>query len=147
MNRFERGVTKLYNAFNESRLNQNQCSACAVGNLLGHRFWSGGSNENNKNDIRTMQVRAAAVNIWRYKENKENKENDSGYTLSELAKIECIFLDCFVGLHREVEHEPQYQYKGLIAVIDYLAELDGIKDYGEHEKAFKEVLTRELKEI
>jgi hypothetical protein len=130
MKRFENAAVKLYNAFNNGTLDQNKCGACAVGNLLGHRFWMGSSNTRTKLIEGVSTVKPLSRNLIRLlKEHsiKEIVENTSDYTIGELSKIEQTFLDSFVGLNYNEEKSKDNQYNALMAVLEYLAELDDIK--------------------
>jgi len=132
MNRFENAALKLYNAFNKRELNQNDCSACAVGNLLDSQYmWKGSSNVNSGGVVKKC---------FRYPINLNGNFNTSDYTVYELSKVEQIFLDSFVGLDSDKELHKDNQYKALINVLDYLAELDNIKVPEIQIEKFKQVL-------
>jgi hypothetical protein len=130
MNRFENAALKLYNAFNNGTLDQNKCTACAVGNLLGHAFWTGSANTTTEliEGVRTVQPLTRDL-IRMHKDHSIKKlvENKSGYTIEELSKIEQTFLGSFVGLNYNEEKSKDNQYNALMAVLEYLAELDNIK--------------------
>lgn len=142
MKRFNQAVEKLYTAFNAGTLDQNKCSACAVGNIVGHGHWDGGHNEtyNYKNQSKTEVVlggrRATRIEFY------NPSSNQSGYTAKQLAKVEGIFLDTFVGVPLKDELNPEHQYNGLMNVIAYLAELDNIEEYKAHEESFRKILNR-----
>ena len=124
--RFEKSALLLYNAFNKGKLNQNQCYACAVGNLLGHDNWSGSSNnwrESANNAKKLFVVKDCRLPISFH----NDFVNTSDYTTKELTKIEEIFLDSFVGLKVIDELSKDNQYNALMNVLEYLAELDNIK--------------------
>jgi len=130
MRRFENAAVKLYNAFNNGTLDQNKCTACAVGNLLGHGFWSGSSNTHAELIGGVSKVETFTRNLIRMHKDhsiKELVENTSEYTIEELSKIEQTFLDSFVGLNFKEEKSKDNQYNALMAVLEYLAELDNIK--------------------
>ena len=131
--RFEKSALLLYNAFNKGILNQNQCSACAVGNLLGHGNWSGSAN----NARKLFVVKDFRLPISFY----NDCVNTSDYTTKELTKIEEIFLDSFVGLQVKDELSKDNQYNALMNVLEYLAELDNIKIPEVTIEKFKNVLT------
>jgi len=134
MERFEKSALILYNAFNKGALNQNICRACVVGNLLGHGNWIGSSNMSRfLTYVERFTRRPVHLNL--------HTPNTSGYTIEELSKIEGIFLDSFVGLLRTEEMSKDNQYKALMNVLEYLAELDGIKIPEVTIESFKSVLT------
>lgn len=128
--RYDKAVNQLYNAFNKGTLNAFSCKACAVGNMVGHGRWK----------INTI----FQGNIVRLKDTSIfflPPEHDD-YTVKELDKIEYIFLSNFDLVNKNGSNKES-QFKGLMAVIEYLAELDGIKSISEQYEAFKEVLERE----
>jgi len=132
MNRFENAALKLYNAFNKGELNQNDCSACAVGNLLdGQYMWEGSSNKSSNDVIKKCFRTPISLN---------GNFNTSDYTVDELSKVEQIFLDSFVGLDSDKELHKDNQYKALMNVLDHLAELDNIKVPEIQIEKFKKVL-------
>ena len=132
MNRFENAALKLYNAFNKGELNQNDCSACAVGNLLdGQGMWVGSSNETGGNVVKKSCREIIDL---------KSSFNTSDYTINELSCVEQIFLDSFVGLDTDKELHKDNQYKALMNVLDYLAELDNIKVPQIQIDKFKQVL-------
>ena len=135
MRRFENAVVKLYNAFNNGTLNQNRCDACAVGNLLGHGFWSGSSNIAKEYSKGLIIVKACERELIRMR-----KHNTSEYTIEELSKIEQTFLDSFVGLNFKEEKSKGNQYNALMNVLEYLAKIDGIKVTEVTVNEFKRVL-------
>lgn len=143
MRRFENAAVKLYNAFNSGELDQNRCTACAVGNLLGHGFWTGSSNTNTKNSLGVSIVKAYSRELIRMHRDyiiKELVENTSDYTIEELSKIEQTFLDSFVGVNYKEEKSKDNQYNALMNVLEYLAELDNIKVPEVTVNEFKRVL-------
>jgi hypothetical protein len=132
MNRFENAAVKLYNAFNNGTLDQNKCTACAVGNLLGHGFWTGSSNTNTKSieGVRIVKPQSRELirmhmDLITHKDHGIKETVD--YTIEELSKIEQTFLDSFVGLNYKEEKSKDNQYNALMAVLEYLAELDNIE--------------------
>lgn len=103
--RFEKAVTKLYKAFHEGTLNAFSCKACAVGNIIEHGLWSGGFNS---------LISPYEIIIY--------GKNESGYSEKELTEIEFLFMCA----HQEELETKEQQFKGLCAVVEYLAKLDNI---------------------
>ena len=125
--RFENAVMKLYNAFHENTLNATQCSACAVGNILGHGNWTCGSGfyyfVKNMDTPREFLLRG---------------KNNSNYSEEELAMIEMKFIKAhgYEG-YTDDSKNKDIQFKGLCAVVEYLAELDGIPNPMDYTKLFE----------
>lgn len=124
--RFDSSVTKLYNAFHEGRLRAANCSYCAVGNIVGHGNWHGGF----KNDFKSY------IGF--------DKENKSGYSSKELSKVEFEFIKHIIEqdkngmyLFIDLEETKENQFKGLCAVVEYLAELDNIPNPMDYTKLFE----------
>jgi len=116
--RFEKAVTKLYKAFHEGALNAYNCHACAVGNMCdGYAKW--GVNSRNRigqiTDIRCKEL--------------------SKYELSELGRVEKIFMSYFPESH--LSDNKELQFKGLCAVVEYLCELDGIQNVMDYSSLFE----------
>lgn len=124
--RFEKAVTKLYNAFHEGTLNAFACEACAVGNIVGHGNWA-------FQNVVDFSVYKAIY--------KEPVPNDSGYNVDELMKIEKIFLLNFPIEERCLFNgngrDKNNQFKGLCAVVEYLCELDGIPNVMDYSSLFE----------
>lgn len=125
--RFDEAVTKLYNAFNEGNLNAYKCKACAVGNICNNtEEWGeiAGFYANNFHNT-------IPENIPNYLE--------TGYSTLELMKVE----DLFMNPINFVTNKTQEEFNGLMTVIKYLAELDGIEVPTITVEQFESVLERE----
>jgi hypothetical protein len=129
--RFENAVMKLYNAFHENRLNGLKCEACAVGNMC-------------DNDYRWNSDRDSIIANRNIPLNYQEK---TGYSAFELRNIEYLFM---MGLRvkklGEIPDTPKWsntdkdkdaQFKGLCAVVEYLAELDNIPNPMDYTKLFE----------
>jgi hypothetical protein len=109
MNRFENAALKLYNAFNKGELNAMDTCACAVGNLCNNEdFWTGSN----------------------YKPFKT--KNITGYDMEEIKNIENLFMFGERDINKRALWNAQSmtkenQYNALMAVLEYLSELDNIK--------------------
>lgn len=121
--RFENAVMKLYDAFHKGELKYSSCEKCAVGNIVGHSrwffsspslIWGGIIRPHNK------------MHMW---------NNNSGYSISELAKVEHIFIMAFEEV-RDSSHKES-QFKGLCAVVEYLCELDNIPNVMDYKWLFE----------
>lgn len=146
--RFDEAEAVLYKAFNEGTLNANDCTACAVGNMC-----------NTDNKIWHMGNSLAEIR------DKDSYEGGSPkheyYKGLELFQVERVFLKAHqdYALELEVIQTPcelayypiegkilknkQAQFNGLMAVLNYLAELDNIETIDEQYSKFKVVLDRE----
>jgi hypothetical protein len=109
MNRFENAAVKLYNAFNKGELNAMDACACAVGNLCNNEdFWRG----NHSQPLKTKKV--------------------TGYNMEEIYIIEHLFMFGVQDVNKKslwcaLNMTKENQYNALMAVLEYLAELDNIK--------------------
>jgi hypothetical protein len=125
MNRFENAAIKLYNAFNKGELNANECTTCAVGNLCNNEtYWV----------PRSPKYNAAKV------------KEVTGYNLLETQNIEDLFMfgtktNVATSLWNSARMTKENQYDGLMLVLEYLAELDGIEIPEVTVENFKKVLT------
>lgn len=154
-NRFDDAVTKLYTAYHNNTLDAMDCKHCAVGNLCNNSdAWIG-----------CMLGFGRVGSINRINPSFKNITN---YSNQELATIELVFLygikdntkehvfknvisndEVKAGLFSKTE-QKELQFKGLCAVIEYLAELDGIENPFNFDKLFnddKEVSKLELELI
>jgi hypothetical protein len=137
--RFEKAVMKLYKAFHDDELNAWNCQKCAVGNLC-----DGDSNwvkiiSNGAFDFRTIDLETDLSKII----DIPNVMN-TNYSALELAEIENLFM---FGRIMKKNIEPSYfdnisdkkekQFKGLCAVVEYLAELDNIPNPMDYTKLFE----------
>jgi len=121
--RFEKAVSKLYKAFHDDDLNFGDCSACAVGSIVGHGEW----------------YLSSPLEIWsgNYELPLEAdiQENNSGYSIIELSNIERIFILAFKDSFDPNDKESQF--KGLCAVVEYLCELEGIENIMDYQCLFE----------
>lgn len=132
--RFNNAVTKLYTAFHEGTLDYGLCQKCAVGTILGHGTWLFNS----------------PSTIWARMKGRELtdmtlRNNNSGYNLKELVKVEKVFILAFKNSKNPSNKESQF--KGLCAVIEYLAKLDNIPNPFNFDNLFnqdKEIASLEL---
>jgi hypothetical protein len=139
--RFEKALSALYNAFHENKLHSNKCSACAVGNILGHDRWYGG---NFSRYILRKDPCVEQIFIVGF--------NNSGYSGKELAIVEYIFMkevhkDVKLYTNRErgrlsydydeLKETPETHFNGLCAVVEYLAKLDNIPNPMDYSKVFE----------
>jgi hypothetical protein len=123
--RFDKAVTKLYNAFHENRLNGMDCKACAVGNMCDNvDYWTNWSSYKKRKEI--------SIKI--------------GYSFVEIDNIESLFM--FGVKINEIEESKwdvgnkehkgkETQFKGLCAVVEYLCELDNIPNIMDYTKLFE----------
>jgi hypothetical protein len=120
--RFENAVMKLYNAFHENTLDSFDCQNCAVGNIC----------DNNSN---WANARLTVSEGWDYN-NKIAKETalKSNYSLKELEIVEGIFVK---EVPYELKTDKETQFKGLCAVVEYLAGLDNIPNPMDYTKLFE----------
>lgn len=124
--RFENAVTKLYKAFHEGRLRKGFCHMCAVGNMVGGRTeW-----------YNYIIGKERGDECLKYKDKEGKQEglyqiNSTGYSLSEINKIEKLF-------ETNTTKDMQGMFKGLCAVVEYLCELDNIPNVMSFQSLFEQ---------
>jgi len=131
--RFENAVSKLYNAFHENRLNAMNCQACAVGNICDNsEDWKDSFGHalilDNNNFITEMEE-CPIVREPYFK---------NGYNQNELHNVEKAFLSQWINKsYNSGKTDRELQFKGLCAVVEYLAELDNIPNPMDYSKVFE----------
>lgn len=81
--RLEHALIKLYKAYHNNRLNPEDCTACAVGNILDNQdSWKHFSNEHGS--LQLNYIGSVHQNLGR---------KFNGYTPQEILQIEKVFLD------------------------------------------------------
>jgi hypothetical protein len=145
--RFDEAEAVLYKAFNEGTLNANDCTACAVGNMCNtdNKWYMG----NSLTEIRDKDS---------YEGGSPKHEYYKGL---ELFQVERVFLKAHQDyalefgviqtpcelfsnhIQGKILKNKQAQFNGLMAVLNYLAELDDIETIDEQYSKFKVVLDRE----
>lgn len=126
--RFEKAVSKLYTAFHKGELDAMDCSACAVGNIVGHSDWDGWAF--NRIGARFIGLEEPKVFSFRY-------PTDSDYTSEELKIIEYVFLKEWDNAKSANGKDKEIQFKGLCAVVEYLCELDNIPNVMDYSSLFE----------
>ena len=131
--RFEESATKLYSAFNEGTLNAMDCTFCAVGNLCNNEtYWSKFHDEATGKDNIPDEVKVKKV---------------TGYNMNEINNIESLFMYGTIAGTTRLWHPrdmtKENQFDGLMAVLNYLAELDSIQSIEEQYDKFKTVIERD----
>lgn len=134
--RLEQALIKLYNAYHNDRLNPEDCTACAVGNILdNHESWK----------HLTLQHGSLQLSyVGRVHQNLGRKFN--GYSPFEILQIEKIFLEA-CGFKTPLCHynrkpinptDKDVLFKGLNAVVAYLCKLDNIPNVMDFSKIFEQ---------
>ena len=133
--RLELALTKLYNAFHNNTLDPEDCTACAVGNILdNHDSWKHLSNEHGSlqlNYIGTVHQRLG--------------RKFNGYSPQELMEIEKVFLDacgfktplCHYNPKPQNPKDKEILFHGLCAVVELLCSLDNISNVMDYSKLFE----------
>lgn len=120
--RFENAVSKLYKAFHEGKLDSGSCSACAVGNICDRNpMWEIAGGFFSAKQANGSRLEYAMKVI-----------NHTGYSREELNEVERIFIKAVKW--RETK---RFHFKGLCAVVEYLAELDGIPNPMDYKALFE----------
>ena len=133
--RLEQAIIKLYTAFHNNTLDPEDCTACAVGNILdNHESWKHLSNEHGSlqlNYIGTVHQRLG--------------RKFNGYTPQELLELEKVFLEacgfktplCHYNPKPQSPRDKESLFNGLCAVVSFLCSLDNIPNVMEYSKLFE----------
>lgn len=133
--RLENAIVKLYNAFHNNRLDPEDCTACAVGNILdNHDSWKHLSNEHGSlqlNYIGTVHQRLG--------------RKFNGYSPQELLEIEKTFLEacgfrtplCHYDPKPSDPRDKERLFNGLSAVVAFLCRLDNIPNVMDYSRLFE----------
>jgi hypothetical protein len=123
--RFEEAITKLYKAFHDGTLELYDCLNCAVGNICNNTGEWYDILRSSKKGYNMYNNPLTKYDIC----NMPNEILKFGYSSFELATIENIFANnCNCG---------NDNFKGLCAVVEYLAELDNIPNPMDYSKLFE----------
>ncbi|MFD1162746.1 Na(+)-translocating NADH-quinone reductase subunit F [Hwangdonia seohaensis] len=134
-NRLESAIKKLYTAYYSNQLFPECCKQCAVGNILDKTDgWQHLSDYHG-----ALQLNY----IGRVHQNLGRKFN--GYSPLELLQIEAVFLTACgyqLPLHHKnnkpkIPNDNDVLFDGLIAVIGFLCELDGVSNTMDYTKCFE----------
>jgi hypothetical protein len=134
--RLEQALIKLYNAYHNNRLNPEDCTACAVGNILdNHDSW-----KHLSNDHGSLQLSY----LGRVHQNLGRKFN--GYSPKEIVQIEKVFLNacgfktplCHYNPKPNNPKSNETLFNGLSAVVAFLCELDNIGNVMDFSKIFEQ---------
>lgn len=158
--RFEKAYNALYNAFMNDTLAKGTCIACAVGNIVADAM---GAKVYKQKELGIILFRCDYVNFWwndlffttqcgqriiKISENNKVKQlrkkilNLTGYTWRELAKVEKAFEENTEIPFDKYNHHTskkvmEDQFKGLMAVMDVLIELDEVKEGEKYKNNFR----------
>ena len=134
--RLEQALIKLYNAYHNNTLDPEDCTACAVGNILdNHDSWKHLSNEHGSlqlNYIGTVHQRLG--------------RKFNGYSPQELLEIEKVFLMacgfetplCHYNPKPQNPRDKDVLFQGLFAVVSLLCELEGLDNVMNYSKLFEQ---------
>jgi hypothetical protein len=134
--RLENALIKLYNAYHNNRLNPEDCTACAVGNILdNHESWKHLSDQHGS--LKLSYLGSVHQNLGR---------KFNGYTPQELLQIEKTFLEScgFTTPLRHYNQKPinprsnEVLFKGLCAIVALLCQLDDIDNVMDYSKIFEQ---------
>lgn len=133
--RLEQALIKLYNAFHNNRLNPEDCTACAVGNILdNHDSWKHLSN--NHGSLKLSYLGTLHQNLGR---------KFNGYSPKEIIEIEKVFLES-CGFKTPLCHYNQKPinptskevlFDGLTAVVALLCKFDNASNVMEFSRIFE----------
>ncbi|MEQ6123638.1 Na(+)-translocating NADH-quinone reductase subunit F [Pseudotenacibaculum sp. MALMAid0570] len=134
--RLEQALIKLYNAYHNNTLDPEDCTACAVGNILdNHDSWKHLSNEHGSlqlNYIGTVHQRLG--------------RKFNGYSPQEILEIEKVFLEacgfktplCHYNPKPQNPRDKDVLFVGLFAVVSLLCELDNMQNVMDYSKLFEQ---------
>ena len=132
--RLENALTKLYNAFHNDRLHPEDCTACAVGNILDNKeYW-----KHLSDDHGAFQLNYVG------KVHQRLGRRFNGYTPLELLQIETVFLKACgyqIPLHHQHKKpanptDKELLFEGLQAVVAFLCKLDRVPNVMDYSKLF-----------
>lgn len=133
--RLEQALIKLYNAFHNNRLNPEDCTACAVGNILDNLdSWKHLSNDHGS--LKLSYVGKVHQNLGR---------KFNGYSPLEILEVEKVFLEA-CGFKTPLCHynkkplnasSKEVLFDGLCAVVNYLCKLENIPNVMDYSKLFE----------
>lgn len=133
--RLEQALIKLYNAFHNNTLHPEDCTACAVGNILDN-FDSWKHLSENHGSLQLSYVGRVHQNLGR---------KFNGYTPLEILKIEKIFLEacgfktplCHYNPKPQNPTDKEVLFKGLCSVVSFLCKLDNVPNVMDYSKLFE----------
>ncbi|MGA9651938.1 hypothetical protein [Pedobacter sp.] len=154
--RFKNAIDALVYAFFNDTLAKSECSACAVGNIVAHAFGKKLNPERldfsvrNDNGTPNDAWGQAFATDWGYQDIVKSKLKDArvlecinstGYSVLEMAKVEKAFESNTKIRYSAYDNHSkdeimQDQYKGLMAVVSVLCEIEGIEDPSEYKELF-----------
>ncbi|MFY9241939.1 MAG: Na(+)-translocating NADH-quinone reductase subunit F [Polaribacter sp.] len=134
--RLEQALIKLYNAYHNNKLNPEDCSACAVGNIL--------DNFDSWKHLTEGHGSLQLSYVGRVHQNLGRKFN--GYTPQEILQIEKVFLEacgfktplCHYNQKPKNPTSNEVLFNGLSAVVELLCELDSIPNLMNLSKLFEQ---------
>jgi hypothetical protein len=133
--RLENALIKLYNAFHNDQLNPEDCTACAVGNILdNYDSWKHLSNEHGS--LKLNYVGSVHQNLGR---------RFNGYSPLEILRVEKVFLEacgfqtplCNYNRKPKDPRNKEVLFDGLCAVVALLCELDSVPNVLAYSKLFE----------
>lgn len=140
--RFEKAVTKLYNAFHKGELNAMICSRCAVGNMCDNQtHWS------------AVSKGSYGVCLRNYVGKAKEVIDKTGYSPAEINTIEWLFMWGVRPKENRIKRwmplgmSKETKFKGLCAVVEYLCELDGIPNIMDYTSLFEYNEKGSIKEL
>lgn len=128
---FEHSIDVLVRAYLNDTLQHNNCTACAVGNMIADalkfefkKTWAGLTWENKYPEW--IDVFCTTSNGQRktpeaYEYSAKYQIDSTGYPWQDLAKIEYAFETAPKG-----NNDDDWMFNGLMAVVDVLADIHGI---------------------
>jgi hypothetical protein len=134
--RLEQALIKLYNAYHNNRLDPEDCTACAVGNILDNLdSWKHLSNEHGS--LQLNYIGSIHQNLGR---------KFNGYSPQELLQIEKVFLNacgfktplCHYNPKPQNPKSKEVLFNGLSAVVELLCKLDAIDNVMDYSKIFEQ---------
>jgi hypothetical protein len=141
--RFKNAIDALVHAFFNDTLAAGRCQACAVGNICA---WSYGYKKKSVEDIFRIEPGLDSASwgpaVWWGSEGETMEVAlNTGYTTKELAKIEQAFeWNTQIKFEMYEWHSKSEitndQFKGLMAVLDVLCEIEGVEDPQEYKELF-----------
>ena len=148
--RFNNAISALVKGYMNNTLRKGTCTTCAVGNIvaasLGVEVDVSDNEQFDKygewsNVFVTLDNGEQRIRLEYYQGAPKYEIDATGYTVSELIRVESAFeSNTFIHndnykLHTMDEIEED-QYRGLMAVLDVLCDIEGIEDPTPYKKMF-----------
>ncbi len=150
--RFDRAINALVKGYFNNTLAKGTCAACAVGNIVAAGIgtspclsaWSPTWQNGNQTEwdwVFVTEGKEQRVTPEKYEGAAKVEIDSTGYSWQDLARVEYAFeTSTSIDFRKYHLFGPEKidadQYRGLMAVVDVLCEIEGIGDPSEYKAMF-----------